>query len=742
MDTEILKKRWQKRLVENIGTNSDFAEKISAADSCAEEILGQMKIGDDICDLFENEPITESAQMTAQYKKVYAVTLAYKTAGSLLYNDKSVSEKLHFALDWLCENRYGEKEKDGNGWRSPREYNWWDWRIGTPTALINIMMLMCDELSPQQIKKYLSLFRYLVPEADMTGSNKLNMIEELIGAAILEGDAEGVLTAVGGIGEIFEPCGPQFGRAEGYYPDGSYRFHEHHAMNATYGLDQLTQTAFLISLLRGTEAALTHDMERTAVSWLIDGQMPFVFDGRFMRCIMGRYPDRGRVAGRCMTEAAIDLRDSCTDEEKQKLIYVVKKLTERGMCRDFENILSLSFCREVRRIQKMPYPKAPILDRNFSGIDRAVHMRGGWAAAVAMNSERIAGYECINGCNRNGWYHGDGMTQIMLESDSLQYADGYWSKINPYRVSGVTADTQPRCSASVGIDSDYLSDEAFAGAAELRDENFAAAMCLRSYHNEDGEENFDADAINTRQYKHSCSLRAKKAWFAFDDALLALGCGISANDGFEVETTVDNRRTAGKTVMAEHIGQVSENEETKLAECRWVNYGDMLGYVFLNGGDLYTRLRKGDEEFFELWLSHGKNPTGESYEYIILPEATAEQTAEYAKKPNIEIAANNEKVQCARHIPSGVSAFVFYSAAECGGVCTDVPLIMIMKKSGDAYRVAVCDPTQKLTRGNISFGKRIEITGQNLRVKLAENNGAEIDFSGTYGESIVFEVRF
>ena len=188
--------------------------------------------------------------------------------------------------------KFGENEKNGCGWRSTEEYNWWDWQIGTPRLLIDILMLM-DFTGEEQNRRYLSLFHALVPKPCMTRSNFLNICTELIGAAVLENDLQTLEETVKRAGEIFAFCDEN--KKEGYYADGSYLFHEHHAMNAAYGLEQLWSAAFLIKILHGTPFAFGHRQEQTAVSWLLDGQAPFVFNRGFMRCVMGRYPDGGKI---------------------------------------------------------------------------------------------------------------------------------------------------------------------------------------------------------------------------------------------------------------------------------------------------------------------------------------------------------------------------------------------------------------------------------------------------------------
>lgn len=720
-----IKKQWQTLLA---GNNKPSAARLAVIDSNSELAMQKINIGDGFADLFESEPITESTQMTCQYKMLYDMALAYRTKGSGYYCDNEVSKRLMLALERLYQSRYGENEKNGCGWRSTEEYNWWDWQIGTPRLLIDILMLM-DFTGEEQNRRYLSLFHALVPKPCMTGSNFLNICTELIGAAVLENDLQTLEETVKRAGGIFAFCDEN--KKEGYYADGSYLFHEHHAMNAAYGLEQLWSAAFLIKILHGTPFAFGHRQEQTAVSWLLDGQAPFVFNRGFMRCVMGRYPDGGKIGRERLLCAAADLWEICDDEQKKEVASLVAELTDGGD--EYEKNISPQRCKVIRRIKKNNACAASY-DRVFAYIDRIVHKRAEWAFAAAMSSKRIAGYECINGLDRYGFYHGDGMTQIMLKSDSGQYADGYWSKVNPYRISGVTNDVQKRYPVSVSLDCDYLSEEDFVGGVCIKDKAAAAAMRLRSFHCEDGSAVFEPDKINTAQCRHSCGLRARKAWFAFENAVAAVGCEITADDGFEVETTVDNRRMQERKIFTESGKNVSE---TLTDPGRWANYGNMLGYVFLCGGTVNARIRKGSEDFFELWFSHGKNPSDGTYAYVLLPNTNAEQTAEYAKKPEIDILSNTASVQCVYDKKSKTKVFVFYEAAEFDGISVSKPMLVMLREENGKYTAAASDPTQKTETAELTFNKNVRISGNHVSMA---GNKIIIDFTKSGGASIEFDI--
>lgn len=710
MDT--LKKRWREMLIGNSGNNSDFSDKLRDIDAAAEKEFFAMHTNADAADLFESAPITQSAMMTAQYKRLFNMAFAYQTAGSRFYRDETLFGKLCFGLDWLYENRYGENQKKPGGWRDPSLHNWWDWQIGTPRTLIDILMLICDELSAEKISEYLSLFHYLVPKPSMTGSNYLNFCVELMGAAILENDEAALLRNIASLSPVFRYCDPSQDKCEGYYPDGSYLFHAHHAMNGTYGLEQLDLAAFLVSLFFGTKYALPKIYTDFAVNMFIKGQLPFVFRGGFMRGVLGRYPDGGKVNKVRLLRTAADLLPCLNGKARKKTVWVISELA------DSESLKQLSFSRQRKILSVVSKQKENDGGEFvFSHIDKIVCKREKWALSVAMNSERIAGYESINGCNTYGWYHGDGMTQIMLGSDNEQFKNGYWASVNPYKIPGVTADTQERVPVSAALEHDYISDESFAGGVSLGGV-CCGAMRLSSFHCESGTDNFEPDKINTKQCNHGCTLKANKAWFIFDNAFAALGSGITASDGFEVETTVDNRRIFDRKI---YKGSA------------YVNYGDMLGYVFPDGGELKQHVT--DNGFFEIRLSHGVNPYGGKYSYIVLPGATARQTCEYAKTPDIEILANNENVQCVLQKSSGVQCFVFLKPCSFDGVSVSEPVILIRKKCGTGVEFAVCDPTHKLVSAEIEIDG---VTVKNSRRVTAEKGKAVVSFCGCGGEGIRF----
>ena len=175
-----------------------------------------------------------------------------------------------------------------------------------------------------------------------------------------------------------------------------------------------------------------------------------------------------------------------------------------------------------------------------------VHQRDGYMFALAMSSSRIYNYECINSEGMTNWYTGDGM--LYFYNDPWQY-DGYrtasfWSG-DRYHMPGVTADTQERKAVSIAQGREYLSSKDFVGGVSNGTYG-AAAMELESYHGP-GSEDKSESRYGGPAPAHDCSLEAKKSWFMFDDEVVALGADIHANDGFDVQTTIEQRWLQQKT---------------------------------------------------------------------------------------------------------------------------------------------------------------------------------------------------
>jgi hyaluronate lyase len=272
----------------------------------------------------------------------------------------------------------------------------------------------------------------------------------------------------------------------------------------------------------------------------------------------------------------------------------------------------------------------------FGSMDRVVHHRPRWAAALSLSSERIARYECGNGENLHGWYTGDGMLYIYDLDDSGHFTDEFWPTVDPYRLPGTTVDTRRR--EDVGRGSGR-------GTGAIPAPNRVAGGTV-----------FDGGFGTAELDLHGegSTLRAHKRWHFLDDAVVALGTDISASDGRRIETIVENRNLradAGRRFVVDGVLQDPElGVERRHLGVQWAHLEGVGGYVFPGGADLMSLREErvgtwhaidvgvstgGDEVevrriFHTLWLDHGVSPRRAGYMYVLLPGASEEGTAKRA----------------------------------------------------------------------------------------------------------------
>ena len=163
-DYEYAKDQWRLRLVGSpeINDPSDpvIAEKIAAIDAECEKWLSCMHREDDRVIVWGDAPPVESADLSYQYNRLWALTRAFGTYGSAYYKNEELYATIRETLDWLRDNMYGKKEIEGRGWRDMRAFNWWDWFVGAAYPLTDILLVVEDRLTMKEKADYLECYKY------------------------------------------------------------------------------------------------------------------------------------------------------------------------------------------------------------------------------------------------------------------------------------------------------------------------------------------------------------------------------------------------------------------------------------------------------------------------------------------------------------------------------------------------------------------------------------------------------
>jgi len=708
-DIKISLENWKRLLV--VSENADLCDsavkkRISTIEKDADEALHLYDCNTKES-LFLGRKPENTDEMVKEFRYMNALAIAWGSYGSKYYKDEGILEKLLFSLEWMYENRFGQNEIDGVGWRDTRLFNWHRWQIDSPQYIMYILIILGDILGPEYAVKYLKLFDHLVKVPRDYASNKVHFAKLIIGAGLLQRNEEKIYLALNNIQDTHAYVDGGLNNGQGFYTDGSYIFHTHHVMNGLYAQIHFAVQIDICRILKGTKYA-DRILEEKMCRWAIDSFIPFLSKGIVSRSVLGRYPNVGTVNGRKIMASICELA-ILNDNYRDELLGHIKRnvianegLKNTDRLNEFYSLMSADACALLRKIlaDDAFKPSDYNINKNFGNADRMVHHNGNVAFSLAMSSSRVYNYECINSVNTDGWYLSDGMLTA-YSSDYMAYP-GSFDKCDPYKRAGTTLDVRERPQITIAQKNEYLSSQDFVGGVS-DGECGAAAMQLESYHG-DGE-----SKITLRDLSYGgapeireCSLMAKKAWFFFKKTAVCLGCDINANDDAEVITVIDSRRTKNPLIIPRNGEFAVAGEMKYLPNDISTLYIDGFGgYYFPEKSSLTVQRGGTDGSFIHIVASHGVNPEKGKYAYALLPTLSETKTAEFALSPNFTILSNDETVQ-AIEWKNGPKMYVFWSAGAFDGIEVSHPLILMRSDE----MLCVSDPTHKLSETTVRLGSK------------------------------------
>jgi len=683
-------------------------------------------------------------------KNIAVLSLGFNQYGSSYYKNDSLKNDLLKAMEWVYQHRYSpEIAKTGTG-------DWYYKEIQCGLALGYNLMLLGDYLTDEQKAKWLETYHaynpngydFTEPWGATTATNRIDKCLVTIMAAISAKDekllkygidglsvefayAKGLYTGAVKYG-IYDPNTLQ----DGFYPDGSFLQHVGVAHTGGYGTALLEDLPFLFNIFAGTEYQFPDSYSKLVCNWIKDSYIPVVFRGGVMDFVKDREIARRSLQthkmGQRIAGAISGLIDQMPEEDVNYIKSVVKGWISKN---DFLDFFSYTHEENQRmtvgttiRMQKLIDDSSVkaitdfTMGRMFAVAARAVQFRPGYAFNVAMNSSRNKFYEAIRGEGKMHWYINEGMTGYYTDTDLAQYDEGYWATVDLYRLPGTTVDTKER--ADNEGNSQYGAD--WSGGVQLDDKYVAMGYQLSAF---------------------GVSLKAKKSYFLLDGKIACLGADINSTDDRTIETTIENRKYKGECKVNEGKNWLHYDAQSRGGYYFPVNMNlKMLqekrsgNWSRLGGGGSPTANEEND--FFTLWIDHGKNPQNAGYQYVFLPNATLAETQKYALHPEAAILENSPSAQGVMDKKAGVTGINFwtdqkYTVKGLGFTVScykKASFMMVEDKTG--LRIAVSDPTWK-NDGEIRF-EIVYDNNKKIGELLSKDEGITMLDSG---KKIIFTVN-
>lgn len=572
--------------------------------------------------------------------RMLEIARAYQNPKTEFYQKKDVSNKIHAALNhWL-----------NNDFQSP---NWWHPVIGTPMLLNPTLILMEPELSEEQLQKAMPVLNRC--EIGRTGQNKVWQSGNVLLTSLLTKNAELIEKASESIKEELVVS-----TSEGVQPDWSYHQHGPQLQFGNYGLSYIGDMIKWISILRQTPYKFNENKVEILRNYLLKGQQWVTWKNEMDISACGRQigPDRPQSKAESLVADFVKMQKLDPEFE-----------ADYKKANDYKNLVgNKHFWRSDIQIQRTP-------EYYFS---------------VKMSSNRVIGAESCNSENIQGYYLGDGASYLYQSAKEYKNIFPFWDwKKVP-------------------------------GATTLQDENPLPVLTSRGYRIPSdfvGGVSDGSNGIAVLDYNR-LGLGVKKAWFMFDDKIVCLGADVNTSEDLPVTTSVNQTYLSGDVIIKTKEGEKKSDLAEDLVNPAWILH-DNIGYMFPKGGKLKLETKKvegrwtdvttllSDEviaaNIFKLWFDHGTNPSNESYDYVLVPNATKADLEEMEKELPFQI-INLKNRQEVISADGSIAGIVFYEAAESyvfGGVETDKPCLVMLKNEDNELSVSASDPTQKLTELNL-----------------------------------------
>ncbi|HHC9697338.1 TPA: polysaccharide lyase 8 family protein [Staphylococcus aureus] len=720
--------------------NPDMKKKFEATENEAEKLLKEMKTESDRKYLWESSKDldTKSADMTRTYRNIEKISEAMKHKNTKLKTDENKT-KVKDALEWLHKNAYG-KEPDKkvadltsnfkNKTSRNTNLNWWDYEIGTPRALTNTLILLQEDFTDEEKKKYTAPIKTFAPDSDKIlssvgksepakGGNLVDISKVKLLESIIEEDKDMMKKSIDSFNTVFTYAQNSATGKErnGFYKDGSYIDHQDVPYTGAYGVVLLEGISQMMPMIKETPFNDSNQNDTTLKSWIDDGFMPLIYKGEMMDLSRGRAISRenetSHSASATVMKSLLRLSDTMDKSTKAKYKKIVKTSVESDSSyKQTDYLSSYSDISKMKSLMEDSTISTNGLTQQlkiYNDMDRVTYHNKGldFAFGLSMTSKNVARYESINGENLKGWHTGAGMSYL-YNSDVKHYRDNFWATADMKRLAGTTTlDNEEPKSTDV-----KKSSKTFVGGTKFDDQHASIGM---DFENQDK------------------TLTAKKSYFILNDKIVFLGTGIKSTDSSKNPvTTIENRKANDYKLYKDDTQTTnSDNQETNSLFLESTNSTqNNIGYHFLNESKITVKkeshtgkwsdinksqkdIQKTDE-YYEVTQKHSN--TDSKYAYVLYPglskdvfKSKASKVTVVKQEDDFHVVKDNESVLAGINYSDSAKTF------EINNTKVEVKakgMFILTKKDDNTYECSFYNPESTNSVSDIE--SKISMTGYSI----------------------------
>lgn len=601
--------------------------------------------------------------------KILVMEKAAYSPENKFYGNKELTESINKAIKfWMDKDFYC----DWNGW--------WN-NLGTGPKIADILLFPNDGLEEKYIgaltKKLFSITCFdegkkrnvKEREINSTGGNLTDSVNHSLKYAVLTNDGSAIMFLTHLIENELRPFpSVKFYKnrwdSEGIKADMSFWQHFELLYLGGYGEVFLNGMNKYIGYTSCTQFAVSDEKLNFYQDFILDG-IQFGARGNISDInASGRSIVRKKENDECLTKSIIT---AC-----ETLINSNGNLSRKD---ELENLISSRSGKTDNGADGHRY---------FWCSDYQVYNATNYMASVRSASKRTKNSEALNGENVLGHYLGSGAT--MYYTDGNDYRNIFpvwdWNKI--------PGTTSAQGILPIGGDETYIrmGKTRFVGGVS----NGKIGMSCLDY-NDNG-------------------VKAKKAWFMFNEGVVCIGADISSNSKYDIFTCMNQTLSKDDFAICENSQIMLFKSYDNTGNFDWV-YNNKIGYITSSPVSVKVDIRTGDrksisdrldsemntEKVFEIGISHLIKPKHASYDYTVLMNTTVDELNEYCLNPKIKTIRNTNKVQAVWNENSNTAMGVFWKKGPLtlpngDTISVNRGCTLILEKENDSYKIDISNPLQ------------------------------------------------
>lgn len=531
--------------------------------------------------------------------------------------------------------------------------NWWQNNINTPFTYLSLILMLGDDVLPQE-KEFLDrVIVKRIPVHKATGQNLIWQLDNEARLALINNNSKAfseIMQKMQGVIAVTVQ--------EGIQPD--YSFHQHGPMlqYGNYGMHFTNSLLFWMTITANTSVAFTPAKQQMIFDYVSKGLRWSIYKKSMDITAVGRQirANSGLKRGENL---AVNSRMIRSFDKGKACEYFIDGYRDQDQlnCKLEGN---KSFWRSDYMIQRK--------------ADR-------YMMSVKMHGPFVSRIESINGENLKGAFLNDGVTLIQRSGKEYKNIEALW---NWAMLPGTTGDTTVNPAVRPAFST--ANKGVFTGQLSNGQEGIAA---------------MDYDRIG---------IKARKSYFFNGDVMFAVGAGVQSAETKNIITVVDQKFYNSRDPLSKGVSSTGEKWlwtdsvayffpdaateiKTKIEnkQADWYDVDNASGHKAVSGS------------LFTAYIGHNKQ---NKYVYAIQPDIGLAETSKTQLSKRFTLLDNSAEVQ-AIALDQKVMA-VFYTGASISFfknnlLKVDQSCILILEKKNGKHVLWLSDPTRKLEQVKVTL---------------------------------------